>query len=335
MSTILVTGATGLIGSELTRQLVSQHESVRVLYRSTSSFDLLGETVSSLEPVVGDVTDADAVRAAMDGVSYVYHVAGFVGNGWRKERDLMYRVNVVGTTNVVDAALDAGVQRLVHTSSIAALSRPEESDRMVDENTSWSRSRLNSAYAYSKYLGEIEVHRAVVEGLDAVVVNPAVVFGMGRKNENTRQIIDSIRFQKMPAVPTGSTCVVDVLDVVQGHIKAMNRGKTGERYILGGDNISWKDIFETLTRAFKVTGPKREVSFRLSFAVAAMIEGAALVTGRRPIMTRETARLSAGRYRYNNKKAIEELGCTFRPFKETAYRLSLQLDEKIRGVSTR
>ncbi|MCH8961424.1 MAG: SDR family NAD(P)-dependent oxidoreductase [Bacteroidetes bacterium] len=250
----LVTGATGFIGSELTRQLLQEGVRVRILRRATSRLDLLGEAAQHVEHVLGDVTDPPSLCEAMADVGQVYHVAAYVGLGGRRDHARLHRVNVGGTAHVVNAALEAGVERLVHTSSIAALGRPE---RPIDETTEWHASSANTAYAVSKHEAELEVYRGIAEGLDAVIVNPSLVFGVGRPGENTRLIAERIRDGKIPATPGGGTNVVDVEDVAAGHRQAMRHGKTGERYLLGGENISWKTIFGTLAEALGVAPPRR------------------------------------------------------------------------------
>jgi dihydroflavonol-4-reductase len=325
MSTVLVTGATGFLGAEITRQLVARGEAVRILRRPTSALDLLGETASRVEHAPGDVTDAASLLPAMQGVRQVYHTAGRVGFTGRRDRAALYQVNVAGTAHVVDAALKAGVERLVHTSSIAAFGRPEQAEGLIDETSEWQRSRFNSAYASSKYLGELEVYRGLAEGLDAVIVNPALVFGAGRPGENTRQIAEKVRDRRLPAIPAGGTCVVDVADVAAGHLLAMERGRTGERYLLGGENLAWREIIGLLADAFGVPPPRRTLSPGPAMALAVLSEAAALVTRTRPLITRETARNASRFYRYDNRKAREELGCTFRPFRETARHLAQAL----------
>lgn len=318
MATVLVTGATGFVGSVLTRRLVARGEAVRILRRPTASLDLLGDAAGRVEHAEGDVTDAASVLAAMDGIRHVYHAAGFVGFEGRRDRARLFAVNVDGTAHVVDAALAKGVERLVHTSSVAAFGRPEHPDGLIDETAEWQRSRANTEYAYSKYLGELEVYRGVAEGLDAVIVNPALVFGVGRPGENTRQIAEKVRDGRLPAIPAGGTCVVDVRDVAEGHLRAMEHGRTGERYFLGGENLTWAEILHTLAAAFGTAPPRRRVSPRAAMTLAVLSEAFASVTRTRPLITRETARTSSRFYRYDNRKAREELGWTFRPFAETA-----------------
>ena len=314
----LVTGATGLLGSELTRQLVEAGADVRILRRETSKLDLLGEVADGVEHVIGDVTDVGSLEAAMADVRRVYHAAAFVGFGGGRERARLRRVNVEGTANVVNAARAADVERLVHTSSMAAFGRPEDPGQLIDETSEWEASRMNTAYARSKYRAELEIHRGLAEGLDAVLVNPALIFGVGRPGENTMRIAGQVRDGKLPAVPAGGTNVVDVRDVAAGHRRAMAHGRPGERYFLGGENLTWREIIDTLARAFDVRPPRWTLPPPLALAAGTLAEAAATVTGGRPGLTRATARTASRFYRYRNRKAVEELGCTFRPFAETA-----------------
>lgn len=321
----LVTGATGLLGSELVRQLVEEGVDVRILRREHSALDLLGHLSDNVEHAIGDITDLDSLAQAMDGVSYVYHVAGYVGfEGWSGLEQLR-RVNVEGTAKVVDVARHAGVRRLVHTSSMAAFGRLERPEGVIDESSEWQQSSANSAYARSKYEGELEVFRAIAEGLDAVIVNPALIFGVGQPGDNTMQIVEKVRDRKLPAIPPGGTNVVDVLDVAAGHIRAMAAGRTGERYFLGSENLSWKEIIEILAEAFGVEPPRLQVGAGAAMAIARVSAAWSTLTGAKPLITMETARMASRFYAYSNHKAMEELGCTFRPFRDTATRLAAEL----------
>src|SRR5690606_4402136 len=206
---ILVTGATGFLGATLVRRLVAEGAPVRILRRSSSALDLLGDAAGAVAHFEGDVTDWASVRAAVEGARQVYHAAAFVGFGGRKDREALMAVNVGGTANVVDAAREAGVERLVHVSSIAALGRTPPPGGILDETAEWRPSKANTAYAVSKHLAEREAQRAVAEGLDAVTVNPALIFGPGRPGDNTMRIAEKLRDGRLPAVPAGGTCVVD------------------------------------------------------------------------------------------------------------------------------
>ena len=157
MSMTLVTGGTGFVGAVLTRRLVLDGVPVRVFRRAGSKLDLLGETAQEVEHALGDITDDLALQKAMQGVEYVYHVAGNIGFGSSRVRNRLMSVNVDGTASVVNAALAGGVRRLVHASSVAALGRSNRPDDVLDENAQWQRSKSNSTYGYSKYLAELEV----------------------------------------------------------------------------------------------------------------------------------------------------------------------------------
>lgn len=314
----LVTGATGMVGSELTRQLVADGTAVRILRRATSSMALLRDVEDAVEAVEGDVTDPDSLARAMEDVERVYHVAAVVGFGPHVQGRLR-RVNVRGTAHVVDAARRAGVARLVHTSSIAALGRSSSrADALLDERAAWQPSPYNTAYAESKYEAELEVHRAVAEGLDAVIVNPSVIFGPSRRGDGTRPLVEKVAAGRLPAVPPGGTNVVDVRDVAAGHRRAMEQGRTGERYILGAENLSWPEIVGTLADAFGVAPPRRQVPPWLALAAGTALDAVARVTGRSMPLSRETARAASRFFRYSHQKAVDELGCRFRPFAETA-----------------
>jgi dihydroflavonol-4-reductase len=322
---ILLTGATGLLGSELCRQLVVDGQSVRILARRSSSMDALGPFRSAVEVHIGDITEPASLASATRGITHVYHVAGFVGFGGSKDRRLLHEINVTGTHNIVNACLDAGIERLVHTSSMAAFGRSADGGQLIDERQTWTRSRYNSEYAHTKYLAELEIHRGIAEGLDAVMVNPALIFGVGRPGENTRRIAESVRDGRLPGIPAGGTNVVDVRDVAEGHRLAMARGRIGERYFLGAENLSWREIIAILADAFNASPPSFVVPPPLAAVMAVISEAWAGVTRRTPQLTRETALNASRTYRYSNRKAVQELGCSFRLFSETARWLAEEL----------
>ena len=320
---ILVTGATGFVGSALVRRLVTEGADVRVLRRASSSLDLLGDV--DVEHAVGDVTDPDTVWAAMNGVEVVYHVAAVVAFG-RRARERLRRVNVEGTAHVVDAANAASVRRLVHTSSIAALGRPERPGGDLDETAVWTRSTANTDYARSKHDAEREVQRAVAEGLDAVIVNPALVWGPGRSGEGTFALAERIAASRMPLAPPGATGVVDVEDVAAGLCLACAHGATGERYVLSGASLPWLEIVDTLAHATGARPPRGTAPSWALGMLGALAEAGALATRSDPAVTRATARSASAAYRYDGTKATRDLGLHYRPFTETAARIAMALN---------
>jgi dihydroflavonol-4-reductase len=332
-SRTLVTGATGFIGSVLVRQLVEAGRTVRILRRPTSQLDLLERegVAAAVEHATGTLGDPRSLRRAMEGVRHVYHTAGLVGPGRRVARAELRRVNTRGTANVVNAALSSeGVQRLVLTSSIAALGPPPAGDEAaspLDETATWAHATATpSAYARSKRDAEREVHRGLAEGLPhAVIVNPALVVGRGRAGEGTRRLVDAARRGRLLAAPPGATCVADVEDVAEGHRRALRFGETGRRYILGGDNLSWRALFAALSEAFGHAPPRLTLPPALLQAAGTASEALAFVTRRAPLLSRRAARTLAARRRYANRRARTELGCRFRSFDETAQRLAREL----------
>ncbi len=321
---VLVTGSTGFVGSVLTRQLVDQGADVRIFRRDTSSLNLLGAVADEVDHAVGNITHARSLYDAMTDVDRVYHVAGKVSFDPRDDEALR-RINADGTANVVNAALEADVDRLVHTSSIAALGRPPASETRIDETTPWEGGVHRSAYARSKRRAEMEVHRGIAEGLDAVIVNPAVIFGVGGPDTNTRRIVDAVRSGWMIAVPPGGTNVVDVKDVAAGHRAAMTNGESGRRYILGGDNRSWQSIAAALATTFGRKPPQYTIPGSVLRTGAVVAEAISMVTRTRPLLPRSIARTASCTYRFDSTRAQEELGCTFRSFDDTAARIAKAL----------
>lgn len=318
----LVTGASGLVGSNLVRRLVADGHAVRGFVRPGSRLDLLEGFLDRVQVFEGDLLDAGAVAEAMEGVTHVFHCAAHVGFPGPRGAEEMNRVNVVATAHVVNAALRAGVRRLVHTSSVAALGRPEREEGCLDESAVWSSSRYNTVYGRSKYLAELEIARGVAEGLDAVIVNPSLVFGRALSGENTWAIVERVRARRLPGYPAGGTNVVDVEDLVQGHLLAMEKGICGERYILAGEFLPWKEILATLAAASSVAPPARLLSPALLTAAGFLSEWAARLLSFNPRITRESARVSSRSTCFSSGRAVFELGWTHRPFRDTAARLA-------------
>ncbi|MEM0963678.1 MAG: NAD-dependent epimerase/dehydratase family protein [Bacteroidota bacterium] len=322
---IVVTGATGFVGATLVRQLIEGDEPVRILRRASSSLDLLGDAAHHVEHVLGDVTDPDAVHDAIEGARIVYHAAAVVAFG-RQAWTRQWNTNVVGTANVVNAALAAGVDRLVHTSSIAALGRPVRPAGMLDETARWRGTRVDTGYARSKHEAEREVHRGVAEGLDAVMVNPAVVFGPGRSGEGSFALAERVARGRAVA-PPGGTAIVDVADVAAGLRLAAASGETGERYILAAENRSWADILGTLAAALGVARPRTAPAALVS-AGAGVAEAWSRITRTDPLLTRQQALIASTTYRYDGSRATRDLGLDYRPFEDTASRIAQAIRQR-------
>jgi dihydroflavonol-4-reductase len=246
---ILVTGATGFIGSRLVKKLVAANEHVIVLVRKSSDLSALSSVRDKIELVYGDITDLASVESAVKGMDYVYHTAGLTYMG-DKRKEQLFRINVAGTRNIVQSALAAGVKRVLHVSSITAVGIAYDK-KPVDEKVKWNFETIKLEYARTKHLAELEVAAAVKQGLDCVIVNPAFVFGAGDLNFNAGRMIKDVYNRLLPFYPLGGICVIDVDIVAETIMTAMEKGRTGERYIIGGENITYKQLVDTIS---KVTG---------------------------------------------------------------------------------
>lgn len=262
---ILVTGATGFIGSVLVKKLALTPDEIYILVRKSSDLTSLSDVLDKVRLVYGDITDRASVQSALEGIDLVYHSAGLTYMG-DKKNELLYKINVEGTQNILQAALAAGVKRVVHVSSITAVGIAFDK-KPVNESVEWNFTSIDLEYARTKHLSEIEVAKAVKKGLDCVIVNPAFVFGAGDINFNAGRIIKDIYNKKLPFYPLGGVCVVDVENVADTIITAMKKGKTGERYIIGGENVSYKQLADTISR---ITGAPK-VLFPLPFWMAKII----------------------------------------------------------------
>lgn len=254
---ILVTGSSGFIGSALCRALVRAGHHVRAFHRASSSLKRLGDL--PVEHVIGDLTQPDTLATAVRDVEAVFHTAALMGKA--RDAGRLYSVTVEGTRSLLKAARQAGVKRFIHTSSVAALGVPEEPPhpqsppRLMDERHTWNYSPQKWHYGYAKYLAELEVQRAVAQGLDAVIVNPTIVIGAGDLYRTTSSYIVQVALKKFPFLTQGGLNIVHLDDVVDGHLAALTYGRRGERYILGGFNMTIVRFIHTIADLIGVQPP--------------------------------------------------------------------------------
>jgi dihydroflavonol-4-reductase len=309
MSKTLVTGGTGFIGSHLVRALARRGDDLRLLIRPQSDADHLAGI--EFERADGDVCDRDAVRAAMDGVETVFHVAGKTSMR-RTERRRVFEVNVGGTLNVMEEALRAGVLRAVLTSSAGAVG-PAERGGIADESQPFTAGRLGIAYINSKHEAETTALRIAAKGLPLVVVNPTFVLGPEDPTGTSNALVRRLLLRRLPAYLDGGLNIVDVRDVAQGHLLAAERGGEGERYLLAGRNFTLRRLFADLGRIAGVPPPPLRLPGPVMLAGIEAMEKAGLPA---PASSDEV-RSGMQWWTYSNEKAVNELGFAPRPHEET------------------
>lgn len=251
MKTVLVTGSTGCIGSNLCLKLLEMGIEVRALHRKHSNSITLGN--ADVDHRIGDILQPSTIHSAMKGCDTVFHTAAIV-SFWRRRREEQLECNVKGTRNVVNTCLELGIQKLVHTSSIAALGFTTDTS-LIDESTPFNWDE-HITYKYSKHLAELEALRGADAGLNATIVNPTVVIGPRDVNLHGGQLVRDLARGRVPAYVAGGMNIVGVHDVVKGHIAAASKGKQGGRYILGGVNLSHKDVFTLVAKVLNVKPPR-------------------------------------------------------------------------------
>ena len=309
MPTTTITGATGFIGSHLARGLARRGDDLRLLIRTDADVSLL-EGID-YERVGGDVTDRRAVRRAVDGAARVFHVAGMTSMR-SSDAGRVFDVNLGGTKIVAEEALAAGVERLVHTSSVAAIG-PAPAGGRGDEGQAFTSGGLGIAYMNSKHEAEAEVLRAAARGLDAVIVNPTFVLGPGARGSGSMGLLRRFLTRRIPAYVDGGLNVVDVRDVADGHLLADAKGATGERYILGGRNFTLQRLFADLQRISGVPAPPLKLPAQLATTGAMVSEQLGLPLG----LSVDETRSAALWWTYSSAKAKRELGFAARPHEET------------------
>jgi dihydroflavonol-4-reductase len=322
---ILVTGGTGLVGSYLLYELTRKGKQVRALVRDINKTAHVEKLFTCLNPgqdsqsgliewIKGDVLDISSVEEAMDGVDEVYHCAAFI-SFYKGDNERMLKVNSEGTANIVNACLEHGIRKLVHVSSISALGHPEKGN-MIDESARWKPSRRNSGYAISKYSSEREVWRGIEEGLNAAIINPSVILGVVCKNLAANRVFLNMK-RLMFFYTTGINGFVDVRDVVSSMILLMNSNVTGQRFVITGETMSYREFLssgaEILHKRKPVIPINRlilEILWRVNYPLSCIFR-------KNPLFTPETARsLSAESY-YSSGKFIKLFNYSFIPVKQS------------------
>jgi dihydroflavonol-4-reductase len=313
---ILVTGGTGLLGAHLIHALHKQSITPRALYRS----HIPAGVKDKAEWVQADILDTSALEEAFKGVTQVYHVAGHV-SFIASEKENLHKINVTGTANIVNAALDAGIQKLIHVSSVAALGRIRQS-KPIDETMSWTPETSNSEYGKSKYLGEMEVWRGIGEGLNAAIINPTIIIGEhGDWNKGSMSIFKNVH-NGFPWYAMGSTGFVDANDIAEIMIQLMNSDINSQKFVVSNVNATYKDFMYMIAKAFNKKPPQKMVTPFLAAIVWRLEKIKSLFSKKEPLITKETAKTALTKANFNNSKLLAALpGFSYTPLETSINRI--------------
>jgi nucleoside-diphosphate-sugar epimerase len=315
-SKILVTGGTGFLGAYIIRELIEQGFTVRAIRRfSKLPFFIPADTFDSVEWVEADILDIPAMEQAMQSIDVIIHAAAKISFN-KKEKDDMFRTNIDGTINIVNIALEQGIKKLVYISSVAALGRTTNG-ATVNEGAPWNEVNPQSNYASSKYHAEMEVWRAIGEGLNAVIVNPSTIIGYGDWNASSCAIFKNV-FNEFPWYTNGITGFVDVKDIAKSVVMLMQMDIQGERFLLSGENCSFRDFFDQVADGFSKKHPHWEATPFMGAVAWRLEQLRSFFTGKRSVLTRETARIAQSVTYFENAKILKYLpGFQFTPLHQT------------------
>lgn len=321
---ILVTGGSGLVGSTLIEYLLARGEMVKAIYNKTPLKQFESTT---LQTVHCDLLDVITLEEVMQDVTRVYHCAGLVSF---RPNDVqrLYQVNVEATANLVNAALHANVEKLVHVSSVAAMGRLRQQET-ITEKMSWTPETSNSKYGETKFLGEMEVWRGVAEGLPAVIINPSIILGPGDWNDGSTAIFKSA-FNEFPWYTEGVTGFVGVNDVVSSMVALMDSDVVGERFIISAQNESYRTVFNRIADAFNKKRPHKKVTPFLSKWVSRLELVKSKITGKQPLVTKETAFTAMAKVHFDNSKLFKFLPAfSYEPLQKTILDTCQALQQKV------
>lgn len=323
---ILVTGGSGLVGKELISQLLAKGETVTAIYNKTTLPSFNSALLQQVQCNILDPAGLEEIMRQYD-IQQVYHCAALVTFSPARKYEL-FKVNIEGTANVVNASLVTGVKKMVHVSSVAALGRIRE-HVIINESMNWTEETSNSNYGKSKYLAEMEVWRGIAEGLDAVIVNPTMILGDGDWNQSSVQLFKNV-YNEFPWYSDGVTGFVDVRDVAKAMIALMESDTSGERFIINAEDRSYKDVFTLIARAFGKKPPHKKVTPFLAQLVWRMEAVKGLFSGKDPLVTKETAKTALATVHFDNSKLKKFIpGFTYTALEESIQHTCNVLQQKL------
>ena len=309
---VLVTGGTGFLGSYIIKELIEKGYSVRAIRRNNNlPAYISNEILSRAEWIEGNVLDVVALQDAMENVDIVIHSAGVV-SFVKRDRKRMYQVNVEGTANVVNMALEKNVKKLIHISSVAALGRKDNGTH-VNEEKKWEENKMNTHYAKSKRNAELEVWRGISEGLNAVILNPSTVIGYGNWNIGSCAIFKNI-YKEFPWYSPGINGFVDVEDVARLTIQLIESNIDSERFIINGDTWSFKKLQDFIADSFSKKKPTKVAGPFLMGTAWRLERLKSIITRKDPLLTKESARVAQSQTYFENDKILKIFpGFSFTP----------------------
>jgi dihydroflavonol-4-reductase len=311
---IAVTGANGLLGSFIVRKLIEQRKPFVAIKRAESDTSLLKDIASEIEWRIADILDAAALDEALRGVTHVIHAAAMVSFNPALEKKI-FDINVVGTRNVVNACLANNITRLMHVSSVAALGR-QKGQLLIDEHNKWIDSSLNSTYAESKYLAELEVFRGQEEGLSTIIINPSVILAPADWTKSSAQLFKYVWDQK-PFYIDGTLNYIDVRDVSEVVVQLLSLPIEAERFILNAEGIPFIEFFTQVAKKLNKKPPSIKLNQTLLKTVAFAETLRSLMTRSEPLITQETARLAGTQFTYNSRKIRNTINFEFKSIDNT------------------
>lgn len=323
---IFITGATGLLGSFLAKEFIRTGHKVKAMKRESSSFQLLGEDAEKIIWEEGDLSDITVLEKIIEGVDTIIHSAALVSYQ-PQDKDRLFEINAQGTANLVNAALNKGIAKFIHISSIAAIGR-SKNERCVTESSMWEESPMNSNYGKSKYLAELEVWRAFEEGLNGFIVNPSIILGPGDWNTGSSQLFKYV-WKNNLFYSEKEMNYIDVRDVTQIVTCLHSRNITGERFILNAGTTSYKHFFDLVAEKFEKRKPPYKVTKFIGNIAWRFEYLRYKLTGSKPLITKETAGISKSDVIYSNEKIKNLLNYSFIPFEETVSWTCEQLLQKV------
>lgn len=331
---ILVTGGTGFIGSYIIKNLVEKGHTVRAIRRSNKvPFYISPDILNKVEWIEGDVLDIVSLSEAMQGAEAVIHSAAIVSFS-KKERHLMYQVNVEGTANVVNAAVESGIKRFLHISSVAALGRTTRAE-LVTEQKKWEENKNNTHYAISKHHSELQVWRGFAEGLEGVIINPSTVLGYGDWHQSSCAIFKNA-YKEFAWYTKGINGFVGVEDVAEAAVQLTLSGITQKRFIINSENWTFQQLFNTIADGFNKKRPYREATKTMGEIAWRLEKLKAMITGKKALLTRETAKVAHSKTSFDHSALLQALPAfTFTPL-ETVIKKSCEkyLEALQKGVIT-